>query len=100
MFFTILQLSLTADVVYCNTTKFDFVYFQEQGTIKNKQLLVCVKPMVHNYTDSYQLKEFIEMNRILGAHKVALYLYEVSPKLKPLLGGYQSQKRDNINLFE
>ena len=56
---------------------------------KMGQLVVCVKPMSRNYSNTYQLKEFIEVNRLLGADLIVLYPNDVTPPVTAILSMYK-----------
>lgn len=61
-----------------------------EGPEKVKQPLLCVKPIVKSYGDSYQLREFIEMSRLMGAGKVVLYPQSINESLiRSILDEYQ-----------
>lgn len=63
----------------------------EPGKTSN-DAMICVRPLTSNYNDSYQLKEFIEVNRALGVEKIALYLNSInSAVIEPVLEHYQHQ---------
>ncbi|XP_067942204.1 uncharacterized protein [Watersipora subatra] len=62
------------------------------GAEKKRQPVICVKPMVKNYDDKYQLKEFIESSRMWGASKIVLYPHSVDEDLiRPLLNEYEAE---------
>ena len=61
------------------------------GPDKSRLLLLCVKPIVKNYSDAYQLQEFIEMSRLMGAGKVVLYPQSIhEPVIRPIMDKYQA----------
>lgn len=62
------------------------------GAEKIKQPLICVKPMVNNYSDAYQLREFIEMSRLSGTSKIVLYPYSINETvIRPILEQYRRE---------
>jgi len=67
-------------------------YLFPEGTQKSKQPVVCVKPMVNNYSDAYQLIEFIESSRLWGVGKIVLYPQSIyKPVILPVLEKYRKE---------
>ena len=46
---------------------------------------VCMKPVVLNYSRAYEVVEFIEMNRLLGASKFQVYVTDPAPNVLKVL---------------
>ena len=85
------MLLTTVSEVLISKIKITYYRFSE-GAEKVKQPIICVKPMVNNYNNSYQLKEFIETSRLWGASKIVLYPYSINEHvIRPLLWKYERE---------
>lgn len=63
-----------------------------EGAERVKQPVLCVKPMVKNYSDEYQLREFLEISRLWGVNKIVLYPYSIDePVIRPILNEYERE---------
>nr|KAG5712761.1 hypothetical protein BaRGS_029816 [Batillaria attramentaria] len=51
---------------------------------------VCVKPINFYYSRAYELVEFIELNRMLGADKLVFYIFSVGPNAESVLRWYET----------
>lgn len=58
---------------------------------------VCVKPLDFRQDISKHLIQWIEINKILGANRIEIYLKRVHPNVKQILRWYQKER--NVRLF-
>ncbi|XP_053377892.1 uncharacterized protein LOC128547951 [Mercenaria mercenaria] len=57
---------------------------------------VCLSPLYFNYSRAYELAEWIELNRILGAEKFVVYNISTSTNVDQVLGYYSRQGLVNV----
>ena len=62
----------------------------QQSDVRNK-FTVCVTPFSHNYARAYELIEWIEFNRILGADKFVFYNYSSASNVEKVLSSYSEK---------
>lgn len=57
----------------------------------SRRFTVCLAPLNMNYSRAYELVEWIELNRILGAEKFTVYNYSSAPNIAQVLEYYSKQ---------
>lgn len=55
-----------------------------------RRFTVCLAPLNNKYGRAYELVEWIELNRILGAEKFIIYNYSISDNIADVLDYYRS----------
>ena len=55
----------------------------------SRRFTVCLMPLNNNYSNSFQLVEWIELNRLLGAERFTVYNYSSAENVKTVLEYYQ-----------
>ena len=50
---------------------------------------ICLGPLFNNFSKESVLLEFIEMHRILGVEKIAIYVFEISIQISNILKIYE-----------
>ncbi|XP_052818756.1 uncharacterized protein LOC128244744 [Mya arenaria] len=63
-----------------------------------RQFTVCLMPLNLNYSRAYELVEWIELNRLLGADKFMIYNESSAPNVNKVLNYYA--KRDIVDVIQ
>ncbi|GFT11759.1 glycosyltransferase family 92 protein [Nephila pilipes] len=63
---------------------------------KRKKFIVCLKPVNFQNDFSLKLLEWLELQFVLGADRIAIYKYHLHPKTFELLKNYEKSKRVTI----
>lgn len=67
---------------------------------KEKFVTVCIKPLNFNKDNSYDLIQWLEINKILGADGMDIYYKNVHPNAARILTAYYKDNRREINIFK
>lgn len=85
----------------CAATKILSVYFPKKAKIKDYLVTVCVKPLNFAKDISKRLMEWIEINKILGAHRIEVFVKKVHKNVKRILEFYSNHRKDlSVELYE
>ena len=60
------------------------------GFVKQENFTICLGPLFGNYSNEKAMTEFIEMHKILGVKKIAIYDYDISPQILSVINMYQN----------
>ena len=79
-----------------HTNRLPVLNYQNGGTgtyqVNKTDIGVCVKPIHFHYNKTYELIEFIELNKILGVTKFTFYNHTMSDDVSCVLNYYMNQE--------